>query len=85
MITCPFVSNGDVTMSISRKRSGSSLTEELPTASVFAEEWRSGGYYAEARFLLEDKFQSSRDSGLYKCVISTATGTAFLEANLVAG
>ena len=72
-------------MSLSRRRNGSSMTEELPMPSMFAEEWRSGQYYGQARFLLEDVFRNSTDSGTYKCTIATANGTAFLEASLVAG
>ncbi|KAK7089580.1 hypothetical protein V1264_024247 [Littorina saxatilis] len=73
LVTCPFVSNGDVTVTLSSMRSGGFIDQGEETESV-GTVWRLGEYYGKARFVIGD-FRSERDAGTYLCRASTESKT----------
>ena len=71
LVTCPFLSNGDVTVSLTRitGRAPSMGLQEGSNERV-GSVWWLGRYYGKARFHIR-AFNPARDSGLYHCRVST--------------
>ena len=74
LVTCPFLANGDVTVSLSRMSGGGLLggaeSEEGEPGAV----WRLGPYLHQARFRIR-AFNRAFHAGTYLCRASTASRT----------
>ena len=73
LVTCPFLSNGDVRVSMSRMSGGAPLVVAEGRESE-GTVWRLGQYFGKARFLIR-AFNRARDSGNYLCRVSSESKT----------
>ncbi|KAK7115805.1 uncharacterized protein [Littorina saxatilis] len=79
-ITCPFVSNGDVTVTIARVINNDEV-EQLPVVSVSGEMVRLGDYLGEARFTVLH-FNRTESPGLFRCDIATSDDAHFYDVRV---